>query len=157
MTVHTTNSTLFEFMPLKASDNKDLTSGVVVFIRNVENNKYIDIVSKLDEGGVTHTDTSAHLANYLKPIIRNQSEKDEHALFKLYLADPSETWELMFLDSANKSLLKYLYCISNFVWKNDSTDVDALKIVEKKLYNASTTVGQMDFFINNKVCNSTPT
>ena len=62
----------------------------------------------------------------------------------------------MFLDSSSKSLWKYLYCTTTFQWRGDSSDVEALKMMEKKLANSLITVNQMDEFVNNKVYNSVP-
>ena len=57
-----------------------------MFLRNVEHKKYIDIVSKYEEETPVskQTGSNQYLAGYLKPIMRNEKEKNEHALFKLY-------------------------------------------------------------------------
>ena len=92
----------------------------------------------------------------MKPILRNEREKSDYAVFKLYRANPSETLEIMFLDSCYKSLLKFLYYLSSFHWKQDSSDKELLKILEKKIAACKLAICDLDDFLNNKIYNSTP-
>jgi inositol 1,4,5-triphosphate receptor type 1/inositol 1,4,5-triphosphate receptor type 3 len=93
---------------------------------------------------------------YLKPILRNEKEKSDYAVFKLYRTNTSETLEILFLDSCYKNLLKFLFYISNFHWKNDNSDKELLKILEKKLTTCRAAILELDDFLNNKIYNSTP-
>lgn len=146
-------------MPLKQSDEKFIHSDSFVYLRNVENKKYIDIVSRLDEVGTkqnTQNQKSPLLSSYLKPVLKNEKQKSEQAVFKLYKTTASETWEIMFLDSCNKVLIKLLYFISGSYWKGDASDTDFLKSAQKKLQNSLKTINELDDFVNNRVYNCTP-
>jgi hypothetical protein len=69
-------------------------------------------------------------------------------VFKLYKADPSECWEVMFLDSCSKQLLQFLFYISGYQWKGDAQDAEYLKMMDKKLSNSIRTVKELDDFLN---------
>lgn len=141
-------STLFEFKPLKDTDveKKFIDSGAFVFLQSVEHKKYLDIISRLDEehGQKQIGTQSKHLAEFLKPVLRNEKEKSEYAVFKLYQANASESLEVMFLESCQKVLFKLLYYLTGFKFKGDASDKELLKIFDKKIAVATKATAQLD-------------
>jgi hypothetical protein len=73
-------NSLFEFVALKPSDaeHRYIKLGAFIYLKNVENKKYIDVVSKLEEGDSKASTQKSHLlSSYLKPTLKNEKEKSE--------------------------------------------------------------------------------